>query len=138
MYEYPACRHQVLSYPYHVWILSIITVPLVALIMMGIGGSQQVESQYPLVNRYLNILFSQVIFSIPSILIYTFGFWLLAGFNLPSLLIKSLLALTGIGCFYLIFVLFPGNFIARVLENYLLIFCPVFILLSLALPLKKN
>jgi hypothetical protein len=138
MYEYPACRHQVLSYPFQVWLLSVITVPLLGLIMMVVGESQHIESQVPLINRYVNILFSQVIFSIPSLLVYMLGFWLLAGLNLPSLVIKAFLALTGIGCFYMIFVLFPGNFIARVLENYLWLFSPVFILLSLALPLKKN
>lgn len=136
-YEYPACRHQVISYPLQVWLLSLLSTPLLAVTWSMVSGSPHAADSHP-VSQYFDILFSQVIFTIPSVLVYMLVFWFLGGLNLSAVQTKVWLALSGVACFCFIFFLFPGNIIVRLVDDFLLLFVPLFVMLSLALKLKKE
>lgn len=137
-YEYPACRHQVISYPLQVWLFSLLSTPLLAVAWSIAGGNWQEDHSLSLMGHYFNILFSQVIFTIPSIIVYALVFWLLGGLGLRPMQTKILLALSGLACFYAIFFLFPNNMIARQVDEFLFLFTPVFVTLSMVLKLRKN
>lgn len=142
-YEYPSIHHRLIGYPYRVWILSILALPILDGLIYLILEKGHLELNIWSIVWYLFLLPVLTAFSAPSMIVYMLVFWRMTALKIPALLIKLLLSIVAIGGIWLTAYLVKGIFLLDLFNLnssiiYLIIFSSIIFIFSAAFNLKEK